>query len=131
MRTIIPNYDAFNIIYPEIGKYMEKQNAKCAIPPYCFTIYHDGEHRETDIDVEICKAVTDYGIDSDKVKFKKISSVETAACVFHKGPYSTIEMAYGTLIKWIEQTSNYQIIGSPRESYIDGISLPFPQVIID
>lgn len=30
MRTIIPNYDSFNFIYPQMGKEMEKQKVKCA-----------------------------------------------------------------------------------------------------
>lgn len=67
---------------------------KCAVPEYCFVIYHDGEYKETDIDVEFCEAVTSFGNDTDTIKFKKIDGVPTAACVFHKGPYSTIGKAY-------------------------------------
>ncbi|PKM83227.1 MAG: MerR family transcriptional regulator [Firmicutes bacterium HGW-Firmicutes-14] len=120
MRTVIPNYDAFNTIYPKMGKYMMEQKCRCAVPEYCFTIYHDGEYRESDIDVEICQAVVEAGKDSDSVKFKKIDGVETAACVLHKGPYSTIGRAYGAAMKWIED-NNYEIAGPPRESYLDGI----------
>ncbi|MBP2652519.1 MAG: transcriptional regulator, MerR family [Firmicutes bacterium] len=120
MRRRIPNYDAFNAIYPEMGSYMKEQNVKCAVPEYCFTIYHDGEYKETDIDVEICEAVTDFGRDSDTIKFKKIDNVKTAACIMHKGPYNRIGMAYGAVMKWIEG-NGYRISGFPRESYIDGI----------
>lgn len=119
MRAVIPNYDAFNTIYPEMGNYMIKENVKCATPPYCFTLYHDGEYKETDIDVDICEAVTDFGRDSDNVKFKKIDAVKTAACVFHKGPYSSIGISYGAIMKWIEE-NGYEVTGLPRESYIDG-----------
>lgn len=120
MRTIIPDYDAYYKIYPEMGKYMEKQKVECRVPEYCFTIYHDGEYKDSDIDVEICEAVTDYGIDSDKIKFKNIDKVDTAACVLHKGPYSSIGMAYGAVMKWIED-NDYEVSGLPRESYIDGV----------
>jgi len=120
MRTVIPDYEAFNTIYPKMGRYMQEQNSRCALPEYCFTIYHDGEYKEKDIDVEICQAVMEYGKDSDEVKFKKIDAVETAACVFHKGPYNTIGMAYGAVMQWIEE-NGYQVMGLPRESYIDGI----------
>ena len=120
MRTTIPNYDAYYKIYPEMGEYMEQQKVECSLPEYCFTIYHDGEYKESDIYVEICEAVTDYAEDSDKVKFKKIEEVENAACVLHKGPYSTIGMAYGAVMKWIEE-NGYEVVGLPRESYIDGV----------
>lgn len=120
MRTVIPDYGTFNTIYPKMGRYMQEQNSKCAVPEYCFTIYHDGEYKEKDIDVEICQAVMDYGKDSEEIKFKKIAGIETAACVFHKGPYNTIGMAYGAIMRWTEE-NNYQVAGPPRESYIDGI----------
>ncbi|MCW3489448.1 MerR family transcriptional regulator [Dethiobacter alkaliphilus] len=120
MRKVIPNYEAFNTLYPEMGKQMEAQNLTCQTPEYCFTIYHDGEYKETDIDVEICEAVTEFGEDTETMKFKRIEKVETAASVMHKGPYSTIGKAYAALMNWIEQ-SGYQITGLPRESYIDGI----------
>lgn len=120
MRKIIPDYEAFNTIYPEMGEYMKQQNVKCATPGYCFTLYHDGEYKESDIDVEICESVTDFGEDSDQVKFKRLEAVKMAACVIHKGPYNTIGLAYGAITKWIEG-NGYEIIGLPRESYIDGI----------
>lgn len=120
LRTRIPNYEAFNTIYPEMGKYMEEQKVKCATPGYCFTLYHDGEYKESDIDVEICESVTHFAQDSDKVKFKKMEAVKTAACVIHKGPYRTIGLGYGAVMKWIEE-SGYDITGLPRESYIEGI----------
>ncbi|MDR5658858.1 MerR family transcriptional regulator [Serpentinicella sp. ANB-PHB4] len=120
MRTVIPDYDAYYKVYPEMGEYMEQQKVECSVPEYCFTIYHDGEYKESDIDVEICEAVTGYGKDSDKIKFKKIDKVDNAACVLHKGPYNTIGMAYGAVMKWIEE-NGYEVSDLPRESYIDGI----------
>lgn len=120
MRRVIPDYGAFNSFYPEMGRAMQEQNLKCAVPEYCFSIYHDGEYRETDIDVEICQAVVAAGRDTETMKFKKINPVKTAACVLHKGPYSTIGNAYAALMEWISD-NNCEVISPPRESYIDGI----------
>lgn len=120
MRRTIPSYDSYYEIYPEMGRYMEEQKVECRVPEYCFTIYHDGEHKETDIDVEICEAVVDFAEDSDKVRFKRMKKIESAACTLHKGPYSTIGMAYGAVLEWIEE-NNYEVVGPPRESYIDGV----------
>ena len=120
VRKVIPNYDAFNTLYPEMGKQMEAQNLTCLTPEYCFTIYHDGEYKESDIDVEICEAVTEFGQDTETMKFKQIGKIETAACVMHKGPYTTLGKAYAAIMNWIEQ-NGYEIIGLPRESYHDGI----------
>lgn len=121
-RMTIPNYAAYFEIIPSIGEEMQKTNPniKCAVPEYCFNIYHDGEYKETNIDVEFCEAVTSVGKDTDTIKFKKIDRVPTAACVYHKGSYSELGKAYAMLFKWI-QDNGYKVSDHPRESYIDGI----------
>jgi len=58
--------------------------------------------------------------DSEILKFKEISKVETAACVLHKGSYAELREAYTFVYKWIED-NNYEATDNPRESYIDGI----------
>jgi len=120
MRTIVSGYDKYFDIVPQMGQYMDSVGARCRKPEYCFTIYHDGEYKESDIDVEICEAVLEAKSDSDKVKFKTIKGVKEAACLKHKGPYKTIGETYNRLFQWIHQ-QGYSVEGSPRESYIDGI----------
>lgn len=120
MRTKVESYDTYFDIVPKMGEKMREAGAVCAVPEYCFIIYHDGEYREKDIDVEICEAVCEPCEDSNQLKFKKISKVNKALCVLHKGPYSTIREAYGFAYQWMKD-NEYQAIGMPRESYIDGI----------
>lgn len=120
MRTIIPGYDALFQIIPPMGAEMERLGCVCAVPEYCFNIYHDGEYRETDVDVEICEAVTEKKADSEMLTFKVINRVEHAACVLHKGPYEGFPKAYNAVLKWVEN-NGYEILDNPRESYIDGV----------
>lgn len=58
--------------------------------------------------------------DSDMIQYKKIDKVKMAACILHKGPYSSIREAYAFLFTWIKE-NGYEVIDLPRESYIDGI----------
>ncbi len=120
MRTVIPSYDALFDVVPPMGAEMERLGCVCAVPEYCFNIYHDGEYRETDVDVEICEAVTEKKTDSEMLTFKVINRVEHAACVLHKGPYEGFPNAYNAVLKWVEN-NGYAIIDNPRESYIDGL----------
>jgi len=120
MRTIVPSYDTYFDIVPKMGEYMQSVGAVCREPEYCFTIYHDGEYRESDIDVEICEAVTAPCRESAKVKFKTIAAVPQAVCLQHRGPYETLRETYNQLFNWIEQ-NGYAPVDNPRESYIDGI----------
>lgn len=120
MRTKIPSYDTYFDIVPRMGEYMNSVGVELAEPAYCFTIYHDGEYKESDIDVEICEAVVKPCKESEKVKFKTINSVSKAAIITHVGPYSTIRESYNKLFQWISE-NGYIAIDNPRESYIDGI----------
>jgi len=120
MRKIMPNYEALFSIVPPMGEEMERMGCECAMPEYCFNIYHDGEYKENDVDVEICEAVTQRKEDSDMLTFKVVPKVETAACVLHKGDYSGFPKAYSSVLRFVEE-NEYEIIENPRESYIDGI----------
>ena len=59
MRTTIPSYNELFNIMPSMGREMERLGCVCAVPEYCFNIYHDGGYKEFDIDVEMCEAVTE------------------------------------------------------------------------
>jgi DNA-binding transcriptional MerR regulator len=120
MRFIAPSYDSYFEKIPKMGEEMKRLGAVCSEPAYCFNLYHDGEYKEKDIDVEVCEAVVDFCEDSETVKFKKIEGVKEALCVFHKGPYDLLPDAYNFALQWIED-KGYEIIDPPRESYIDGI----------
>ena len=121
MRQVVEGYSAFFHLCPNImGKEMGRLGCVCALPEYCFNIYHDGEYKESDIDVEICEAVTEMKEDTEVLKFKKIDKVPAAVCVLHKGPYHTLRDAYAFAFNWIKD-NNYEVIDHPRESYIDGI----------
>ncbi len=121
LRQIIPNYDALNDICPNImAKEMRRLGCECAVPAYCFNIYHDGECRESNIDVEICEAVTEMKEDTDILTFKKLEAIPHALCVLHRGNYTTLGITYSFAFKWIEE-NEYEVYDHPRESYIDGI----------
>jgi DNA-binding transcriptional MerR regulator len=120
LRKKIKGYEEFNTLYPMMGEYMKEQKLTCLEPEYCFTIYHEKEYKPTDIDVEICQAVTFPGKDSELVKFKKITGYDTVASTMHKGPYTTIGSAYNAVFTWIKE-NGYEIIDNAREVYYDGI----------
>lgn len=119
-RKVIKDYNELFSFVPAMGEAMKKHGVTCAVPEYCFNIYHDGEYKASDIDVEVCEAVVKAGPNSDGVTYKTIPGVPMAACVYHKGPYETLGKTYGALIKWIDD-NGYKINDLMRESYINGI----------
>ena len=120
MRRVIKNYNELFHLAPNVmGEAMRKAGCVCAKPDYCFNIYHDGEYKEADIDVELCEAVTELKEDDDVLSFKRLGEVPSAACLLHKGSYETLGKSYAAINSWIAE-NGYKVVGLPRESYIDG-----------
>lgn len=94
-------------------------NLQCAVPPYEFMEYLDGEYRESDIMCRHNEAVAQFGVESDRIKFRKIPKTKVLS-IFHKGQYDNIGEAYAYLMKYAEQ-NGYKSSGLIRECYIDGI----------
>jgi DNA-binding transcriptional MerR regulator len=125
-RMVIPDYNSYFGVIPAIGDAVKAKypELKCASPEYCFVVYHDGEYRETNIDIEFCEAVDKIYPDFDdpnggRIFFKKMPSV-TVVSVMHKGAYAGLPEAYAFAFDWIEK-NGYAISDNGRENYIDGI----------
>jgi len=121
-RMVVESYDSYFEEIPKIGEEILRVNPDltCLEMPYCFIIYHEGEYKSHDIDVEYCEAVTRAGVETETIKFKVIDGVKQAACVLHKGRYADLPLAYAAVYKWIEDNKMFPA-DNPRESYIDGI----------
>ncbi len=119
-RLCISSHRDLFYVMPEMGKTMAELGCVCAVPEYCFNLYHDGEYREFNINVEICEAVTKLQPDAAGLQFKKVPKIKMAACLFHKGPYQTLPKTYLALTSWMEN-NGYEPEDIPRESFVDGI----------
>lgn len=120
-RRIISGYDELFELCPNvIGPEMARLGCRCPEPGYCYTIDHNKEYREHNIDIEYCEQVVEKRQDSPLVQFKEIDAVPTAACTNHYGNYSALPEAFTKLYAYIEQ-HGYKLAGNPRFCYIDGI----------
>ena len=122
-RFTVDSYDSYFTEIPKLGEEVAAANPdlRCADdPPYCFIMYHDGEYRDHDIDIEYCEAVTKPGVETGTIRFKIIDHIPQAACVLHRGPYCDLGAAYAAVFNWIED-NGLAACAPPRESYIDGI----------
>lgn len=119
-RRIISSYEQLNKYFPYLYEKILETKAEIKLPEYCFCIYHDGDYRDEDIDVELCQSVVEIKSDTDEVKFKEFPGVKQAACLLHHGPYDNLRSTYQKLVQWIEE-NDYLLVDNPRESYIDGI----------
>jgi effector-binding domain-containing protein/DNA-binding transcriptional MerR regulator len=117
IRDIIPNYSSQGHIWEELVRYLNQNNVK--IVPPCLVICYDTGYKESNVDVEIAEHIIGSAPGNGRVVFRELESVEEMAYVVHKGSYETLNMAYGSLMKWIED-SGYKIAGPNRELYLEG-----------
>jgi len=92
---------------------------KCVEPDYCYMEYLDGAYKPENIKVRYSQAVTSFGIEDEKIKFKKLEPTK-AVCIYHRGDYCNLNEAYGFIMNYIEE-NKLKIKDFPRERYIDGI----------
>ena len=85
-------------------------------PP--FSMYHDPEFREEDIDLEICLPVGRVVKENGRVASRMLEPARVAATI-HVGPYPDIRFAYQALTGWMEKNGLHPA-GPPREVYLVG-----------
>jgi effector-binding domain-containing protein len=117
VRDTVPSYGDIGALFDQVFGILGKNQLQPAGPP--IGIYHDQEHQEKDVDIEIAVPISPKGLDSSDLTINQLPAVKEMACVFHHGGYTTIGASYGYLMKWIEE-NGYQIIGPVRELYLKG-----------
>lgn len=119
-RRVIPTYDQLGMIcYTVIGPEMMRVGCTCPEPQYCYTVEHDTEHKDTDVDVEYCEAVGEMHPDTDILHFYEAPEIPKALCFKHRGNYTQFSESMAKVMQHIEQ-QGLRIVDKPRFSYIDG-----------
>ena len=78
-----------------------------------YSIYHDEDFKETDVDVEIAIRVSEFGQNQGNFIYKELASIPQAAAVQFSGPYTGYGEAVGKLAAWVE-ANGYQVAGILR-----------------
>jgi len=77
------------------------------------SIYHDTEHKDSEVDIEIAFPVTTKGIDMEGFVFKELPAMSNVATISFPLPYINYNTAMQKLTLWLEE-HNYQIDGLVR-----------------
>jgi DNA-binding transcriptional MerR regulator len=84
-----------------------------------FSICHETEYKDHDVDVEIAIPVRADAVLPANVNVKVLPEVKQAAILIHRGGYEGLKDANFAMMEWIEK-NGYQIAGPDREIYIKG-----------
>ncbi|MFT3983160.1 MAG: MerR family transcriptional regulator [Lachnospiraceae bacterium] len=107
LRRIISDYYAEGELWKELAAFA-KQNLVSVTEP-TFSVYHDTEYKEKDVDVELCVPVRKKGQDMGSFVYREIEPVPSMACTMVYGPFSNIAGAYLAFAGWLGKNENYQM----------------------
>lgn len=101
VRQILPGYDREGDLWHIFAQETAALRIQDGDPPLCVSIFHDGEYKEADVDVEIQKTVKGTYPDTEHVKFKTVPPVTVASATF-QGPYRQIGEVNQAVAAWVE-----------------------------
>lgn len=119
LRKIIPAYDAEGMLWEKMGKFMAQNGIVCAAGGY--SIYHDDEYKEADVDVEIAVPVEKQDNGRDGFVYKELEAIPLAATIRFSGPYENYTPTMEKLAAWAEN-NGYEFAGNIR-----GLAISTPQ----
>lgn len=110
VRQILPGYDREGDLWHIFAQETASLRIQDGDPPLCVSVFHDGEYKESDVDVEIQKTVKGTYPDTAHVKFKTVPPVTVASATF-QGGYHLIGEVNQAVAAWAE--ANGYAFGGP------------------
>ena len=109
LRRIIPSREEEGMLWIELDKEINKQKISLSKDCHSLAIYHDGEYKDTDIDVELQTAINGGGKDCDSIKFFTAPGQKVVSVTF-RGSYEQRPQVSRAIAAWLE-TSDYTMDG--------------------
>lgn len=111
LREKISAYNKEGELWEKMGRFMSENGVACNVGGY--SIYHDEDYKENDVDVEIAVPVQNLKVSQGTFIYKELDAIPLAATIRFSGPYEGYSEAMGKLAAWVEQ-NGYTFDGSVR-----------------
>lgn len=113
LRRTVSGYDAEGQLWQEFSAYADLHRIPLSEP--CFTLYHDSEYKEEQVDMELCTQVRTVGIDRDGYVFREMEPVRLMASTMVYGHFGNIAGAYQAVANWLAEHNRYRMSGPSRQ----------------
>lgn len=113
LRKRILDYYAEGELWKELSEFTHQH--KIELTSNTFSIFHDEDYREEQVDVELCVVVQNKGNDIRPFRFRHTEPVPIMACMMVYGSFSNIASAYQNFADWLQQHSQYKMKGANRQ----------------
>ena len=111
LREIVPGPEQEPKLWEKLAAFVAKHSINA--PAVGYSIYHDDDYKESDVDIEIAVVVPTFGADEGNFKFKELPAMPQVATIRFSGSYHGYGEAIGKLAKWIE-ANGYNMSGQVR-----------------
>jgi DNA-binding transcriptional MerR regulator len=113
LRRIVSDYYVEGQLWKEMSAFANENNI--SVSSNTFTIYHDTDYREKDVDIEICAPVAQMGENTNGFVYRNTDPVPIMACVMVYGPFENIAGAYIAVANWLQEHNQYKMTGQSRQ----------------
>lgn len=113
LRKVVPTYYSEGDLWKELSAYAS--TGKMEMTGDAFSIYHDTEFREHNVDIELCIPVKKAGQNTSLFCFRMTEPVPTMACTMVYGDFSNIKGAYLAFAEWLQKNSEYKMSNPMRQ----------------
>lgn len=117
LRESISSYDQEGRLWEKLGNFAGKHGIDFSSGGY--SIYHDGDYKEDDVDVQIAVPVPALKENEGEFKYLELPAITLAATIRFSGPYDNYSSAMEKLATWIEK-NGYEFDGLLRGLTIVG-----------
>ncbi|ADL04043.1 MerR family transcriptional regulator [Lacrimispora saccharolytica] len=91
-------------------------------------VYHDEEHLDSSVDIEVCLFVKRLGNNKDAFTYRTLDPVDKMACMMVYGPYENIAAAYRSFADWLDKNQPYAMDTTSRQvTIIDHLDTDNPE----
>lgn len=113
LRKVIADYYAEGELWSELSEFCKQSGIQHT--NHAFSIYHDTDYKEENVDVELCVVVNKSGKNIAPFQFRYTEPVPIMACTMVYGSFSNITNAYLTFARWLKDHSQYEMKGQDRQ----------------
>lgn len=115
LRRTVPNYYCEAELWQEMQQLVTKQKLTAYVEELSFSIYHDNEYKEQDVDIEICGVIKEPVKTKGDLVCREVVGCKEMATLMVYGPFSNIAPSYLGFVKWLEENDAYEIIDCDRQ----------------
>jgi len=140
LRRTVSDYYAEGQLWEEMLAFADENDIP--VSSNTFTIYHDTDYREKDVDIEICAPVARIGESMNGFVYRDTEPVPIMACTMVYGKFENIAGAYLAFANWLQENNQYRMTGQNRQivhrgpwneenhdKYLTEIQIPLEKVL--